>query len=281
MEHIISKEFHLEISKRLVYGKSWQAKNPKAILVLVHGMCEHLGSYELFFVPRFLEQDISVIALDQFGHGKTQGKRGVSPGYELHLDAIDKLIQKGQELNGDLPTIVYGHSMGGNVVANYLLTRKTGYDAGILSSPFLELAFKPSAVQLNLARIVNFFLPSVTQNANINIESLARDINAPEIVNKGQDPLMHDRISASFILPFIKQGKWAIDNANLLSKPTLVVHGTEDRLTSYQASQEFCKNSDEKVKLVTFEGGYHELHNDICKDELFKTLIDFINTIKK
>ncbi|MCK4561355.1 MAG: alpha/beta hydrolase, partial [Flavobacteriaceae bacterium] len=57
----------------------------------------------------------------------------------------------------------------------------------------------------------------------------------------------------------------------------LLMHGTDDRLTSYKGSEKFAKNSIKKVDLQLFEGGYHELHNDIIKNEVLEQMMAWIN----
>jgi hypothetical protein len=40
------------------------------------------------------------------------------------------------------------------------------------------------------------------------------------------------------------------------------MHGTEDRLTSWEASREFARRLGRKVTWRSWEGWYHELHNE-------------------
>ncbi|RUA12779.1 MAG: alpha/beta hydrolase, partial [Flavobacteriia bacterium] len=65
-------------------------------------------------------------------------------------------------------------------------------------------------------------------------------------------------------------------NAYKLVIPMLLLHGTADRLTSYKASEEFARNS-KNVTLKLYEGGYHELHNDLVKEEEINDIINWIN----
>jgi acylglycerol lipase len=47
-------------------------------------------------------------------------------------------------------------------------------------------------------------------------------------------------------------------------------------LTSPEASREFAAKSD-MVELKIWDGGYHELHNEPFKEEVFKYIINWIN----
>ena len=58
-----------------VFGQSWLVESPKAVVGIIHGMGEHSGRYN-YVVDALNNAGISVVAYDQFGHGRTEGKRG-------------------------------------------------------------------------------------------------------------------------------------------------------------------------------------------------------------
>ncbi|MCK5678188.1 MAG: alpha/beta hydrolase, partial [Flavobacteriaceae bacterium] len=91
------------------------------------------------------------------------------------------------------------------------------------------------------------------------------------------DPLVHDKISPNYSIVFIETGEWAIQNADKLEIPMLLMHGTGDRLTNYKASEEFAKNTNKKVELQLYENAYHELHNDIIKNEVLEKMMVWID----
>lgn len=269
------KEFAFNYSKTKFYGQYWQADTTKAIVILVHGMGEHSSRYANSIIPEFLKHGISVITYDQFGHGKTEGKRGHNPGFEAVLDCVKIVADKAKNIFGDFPTFLYGHSMGGNVVINYVLRRENNFAGVIATSPFLKLAFEPPSWKLSIGKIAQKIAPSITMSNELDITAISRDKN--EVRKYINDPLVHNQISPNYSLTFMKTGVWAIENASKLTIPMLVLHGTGDRLTSYKASEEFAKNSD-KVTLELFENGHHELHNDLCKEEMINTIINWIET---
>jgi len=63
--------------------------------------------------------------------------------------------------------------------------------------------------------------------------------------------------------------EWTQAHAADLSLPCLIVHGTGDRICPREASQAFferCTFPDKQ--LITYEGGYHELFNDLDKERV-------------
>jgi alpha-beta hydrolase superfamily lysophospholipase len=89
---------------------------------------------------------------------------------------------------------------------------------------------------------------------------------------------VHDKISSGFYLSTYQAGLWALDHADELHLPLLLFHGTEDQLTSYEASKEFAKKAGDLVTFRLFNGAYHEIHNDLCKQELFDLMINWLDS---
>lgn len=272
---MIHKEFNINIYNTLIYGQYFQPNIVKAVVVLIHGMGEHAKRYEDFVIPHFTKNSIGVLSYDQFGHGKSEGKKGHNPGFEAVLDSVQEMLIKAKQVFGDKPIFLYGHSMGGNVVINYALRRKNSLKGLIATSPFLRLAFEPPAWKMTLGKILQKITPAITMSNELEITDLSRDKN--EVEKYKNDPLIHDQISSNYSIKFMETGEWAIANANQLKKPMLLLHGTGDKITSYKASEIFAKNANEQVELKLYEGAYHELHNDIIKNEVVNEMTTWID----
>lgn len=97
---------------------------PKAIVQLVHGMCEHKERYEEFM--QFLcEKGYAVICHDHRGHGDSVraqedwGWFGDTTGEAVVQDAV-KVTRYVKERYPQLPVYLFGHSMGAMVVRCYI-----------------------------------------------------------------------------------------------------------------------------------------------------------------
>lgn len=273
MQH---QTFNFNIDKTQFFGQYWKTENAKANIILIHGMGEHSTRYDGFFAKKMNAAGYSIIAFDHYGHGKTKGKRGDCPSYNAVLDSVDVLIEKCDEfLDENLPKILYGHSMGGNVVANYILKKPSKINLAVLSSPMLKLAFNPPAWKMMAGKIMRNIYPSFQESTGLDAEAVSRD--KIEVEKYKNDTLVHDKITVNFSLPFFEAGDWAIDNAKNLTIPTLVIHGTGDRLTSYKGSEQFANNAENKAQIQLYEGGYHELHNDIIKEDVLKDVVAWLD----
>ena len=141
----------------------YKIENPKGTLCIIHGLGEHQERYA--HVAKFYsEHGFNVFTYDQRGHGKSEGKRGHSPGIEFNLDDLERVIKT-------IPKdhlFIYGHSFGGNVLANFLLRKQPNYLSGaILSSAWFELAKQPNILEFAMANVMNKIAPSFTQNSKI------------------------------------------------------------------------------------------------------------------
>lgn len=268
------KTFNFNLHNTSFFGQYWKSDQPKAVVLLVHGMGEHSSRYADFVVKKLVEQHISVIAFDHFGHGKTEGKRGHNPSFEAVLDSVSTMLEKSKKVFGDIPTFLYGHSMGGNIVLNYVLRRTSNIKGVIATSPFLKLAFEPPKIKLAIGKLLQKIAPSITMGNELNPSDISRD--KTEVQKYIDDPLVHNKISPNYSITFIKMGKWAIENAQKLTIPTAIFHGTGDKIIDHKASQEFTDKTN-KASIKLYEDAYHELHNDLCKEELMADIIGWIN----
>ena len=220
-----------------------------------------------------LTTGVAVVVYDNIGHGKSGGKRGHCPGYLALLDILGLVIEKAASLFPDMPLFLYGHSMGGNLVLNYALRYNDRIKGIIATSPYLRLAFTPPKWKMVLGKSMLKLWPSITLPSGLDPNGISR---IPEEVEKYKsDPLVHDKVSPMFSFPIIEAGEWAISNASKLNVDALLTHGTGDPIIDFKGTQEFHENSI-KTTLNLIEGGFHELHHDICKEEMLMTIQNWL-----
>lgn len=251
-----------------IYARAWEPDmKPKAVACLVHGHGEHIGRYE-HVARAFTEMGYILLGFDQRGHGKSGGRRGYIPSYEVLMDDIGLLIVQAKQRYPRLPCFLYGHSMGGNEVINFAFRRKPNLAGVIATGPWLELAFEPPAAQVALARFMNRIWPGFTQASGLETNALSHD---PKVVEAYKnDPLVHDKISARLFVEMYDAGEWALAHAADFPLPLLLMHGGADRISSADASRTFARNGGRNITLHIWDDWYHEIHNEPDQEEVFK-----------
>ncbi len=257
-----------------LYVKVWEPEEtPRAVICLVHGIGEHINRYNQW-ASDFVDKGYTVIGFDQRGHGRSEGKRGHTPSYEILLQDIELLLKRSRERQPDTPDILFGQSLGGNLVLNYVLRQEVKPTCAIASSPWLRLAYDVPEIQEKLGRIFIRIIPGLIQKSNLDLNDLSRD---PEVVRRYiDDPLVHNKVSLRLAFSSIDAGLWALSNAGKLDVPVLLMHGDSDRITSHKATIEFAEKAKSSTWLKIWEGLTHELHNEPEKQAVFNFVLNWI-----
>ncbi|HHH52424.1 MAG TPA: alpha/beta hydrolase [Bacteroidetes bacterium] len=239
------------------------------ILVITHGYGEHSGYYE-DFSDYFASKGFVTAYYDLRSYGLSEGKRGHVPSFDLFLDDLDNIISYVKGKFENIPIFLFGHSMGGSIVLNYLLKRNSNnISKAIISSPWLKLAFEPPRSKLLLARIGKILFPSFAIKGELKIEHLSRDEKFRKRYE--HDSLTYDLISPMYYFEIREAGLWALSNAKKLKTPILISHGDDDKVTSMKASKEFCDKAGEMCTFKKWENGYrHVVFSENDKDKIFE-----------
>jgi alpha-beta hydrolase superfamily lysophospholipase len=268
-----------------LYTASWEPEaEPRAVVCLVHGGGEHIGRYA--HVAAVLNQaGYAVIGYDQRGHGKSPGQRGHSPTYEALMDDLARFLEQATARLPGKTRFLYGHSLGGNEVLNYVLRRKPqkGNHKGlpllagvVATAPVLRFTVEPPAVKVAVGRLLYNLLPTFSLNNGVDARGLSHD---PEVVRAYvSDPLVHNRVSARAGVDILASGLWALEHASEFSLPLLLMHGSADPIVAVGGSREFAAKVRGDCTLKVWEGFYHEIHNEPQKQEVFDFLLAWLKT---
>ncbi len=259
-----------------IFAQGWEPNSkPKGVVCLVHGMFEHSGRYH-HVGKYFTDKNMAVLAVDLKGHGKTEGKKGHIANYDVLLNQLDQLLEKAKGQYPDIPSFLYGHSMGGGLVTHYLLRRSPNIIGCIATGPWFELAFKPPSFKLALGKMMVKLYPAYTEKSVLDVSDLSHD---PTVGEKYlADPLVHDQISSGFFFGVHNGGIWAMENIKQLKKPLLLCHGASDKVTSCSATEKLASQSE----LITFKKWNnlrHEIHNEPQQVEVLDYIYNWMNDL--
>jgi alpha-beta hydrolase superfamily lysophospholipase len=266
------KNFTLPIAPDLLLsGKEWTISDAKANLILIHGAGEHIGRYN-HLATFFNGQRMNVFGTDHYGHGNSPGKRGHLPAYSLYLDEIARLIQKINVEFPELPLILYGHSMGGNIVLHWLLENEKTFDFAIISAPWIQLKLVPPKWKIHLMKLLGGLLPSLSQHNELDPHWLSHDEQV--VSDYITDPLVHSEITLGAASALFAKAAYLHSYNEKIDVRVLVIHGLEDKITDPEASREFALRTG--VDFHGIDGLYHEVHNEPDHINLFNYICNWL-----
>jgi acylglycerol lipase len=268
-------DFNLKLRSGLLLKGMIQSPgdNTKAVVVLVHGLGEHIQRYS-HWADLFKKEGIGFAGVDLPGHGRSEGRRGHIKNYSQVGEMIDILLKTCSKTFPGVPLYIYGHSLGGGIVLDYLLHNNPKITGAIVTSPWLRLSFEPPKIKVAMANIMRYILPGLIQPSGLNVSHISH--NETVVEKYKNDPLVHGKISVSLFHNAMKAARYSLEHASELKVKTLLMHGSDDQICSPEGSREFASKSD-KVELKIWEDGYHELHNEPMSDEVFKYIIGWMN----
>ncbi|PQE32670.1 putative YJU3 Serine localizes to lipid particle protein [Rutstroemia sp. NJR-2017a WRK4] len=270
-----------KIGPQSLYTKTWKVRQPltdpdtppKAKLIFIHGFSDHCNRYYDLF-PTLASRGIEVHAFDQRGWGRSVSKpseKGLTGPTSLVISDIVSFIKP--QLPSPVPVFVMGHSMGGGEAItlasdpNYadLMPSIRGW---ILESPFVGFpkGFEPSSLTVFFGRLAGKVLPHMHMVNRLPPENLTRD---PAVIKSmDEDKLMHNTGTLEGLAGMLdrtaalNQGKVKLNEG---VKSLWLGHGTEDKGTSFEASEKWFQEQTASVpdkEFKRYEGWYHQLHAD-------------------
>lgn len=250
-------------------------ENIRAVILFIHGIGEHINRYN-DWAGLFNKEGIVFTGVDLPGHGRSDGRRGHIKSFSLLHEMIDILVDSSRKTFPNVPIFIYGHSMGGGIVLDYLLRKNPKIKGAIVTGPYLRLTFEPPKFKIILAAIMKNILPGLTQPTGLNASHISHDETVVEKYKT--DPLVHGQISVSLFNELVAAAKYSLSHASELKVPTLILHGRDDLILSPEGSREFAGKAS-LAELKIWEGGYHELHNEPFKNEVFMFIMNWINRL--
>ncbi len=273
----IYRENHFTTKRGIkIYYQYWiPSDNHRANLIFVHGMGEHSGRYQNI-VDYLLPKGFALFGLDIQGHGKSEGKRGHISHFSLFAGQVEQLITTTKVQQDNKALFLYGHSMGGLIVLDYLMKYSNQNLNGVIfTSPAFEISIKIPAWKLFLGKIISYLAPSVTMNNGINPNELSHDKVVVEMYEK--DELVHDRTSAGLFFSMQSVIKKAKSQARDIQTPALLMLGDNDKIISKDGAMSLFNILGSKdKKLYICPNSSHELLNEIDKSNNLRIIWQWI-----
>jgi alpha-beta hydrolase superfamily lysophospholipase len=240
--------------------------DPRAAVVLVHGVCEHGGRYTNV-VDRLAGGGYAVYAYDQRGHGASPGRRVHVDRWAEYREDLDNCLAMAAEQVPERPIVVYGHSMGSLVVLDYLLHDPRALAGAIISGAALEPAGVGTPYLVAVARILSGITPRFSVSLGLDVDALSRD---PEVLEPTAPIRSSHHARPCAGVPRASTRSSASRRAcGRIDVPLLVLHGEDDRLNLAEGARTlFEAVSHPSKRMHIYPGVRHEPHNDFGHEQV-------------
>ena len=294
----------LPIDNKFIYKFFADNEIIKGVVVISHGMAEHINRYK-WLIKQLNATGYHVVCADHLGHGKYIND-GAAPGYFSDVDDFEDvennlihILDYVSHKFPDLNKILIGHSMG-SWIAMGVIQRYQNIDALILTGSSLI----PKETVLAQRRLVTFlsflfgkksyskFIDRITMRKYNNIFSPNRTPNdwitrdETSVDEYTDDPKCGFLVTNSLWYQLSNQMLKVFDinkyiNSNI-DLPIYLISGDKDPVgingKGVKSLREFLIQKFYKTEINLVAGARHEVFNEINKQESFKDLIKFIDS---
>ncbi|KZF25023.1 alpha/beta-hydrolase [Xylona heveae TC161] len=265
-----------------------------AKLIFLHGFSDHCNAYYTFF-PSLAARGIEVFAFDQRGWGRsvrTPSDRGASgPTSQVLADlrsilsshipsttaststAATSTSSSNSNSSSNVPIFLMGHSMGAGEILSYAARgdaqQKEHIRGYLAEAPLFAFPRETEPWKLTVAagRLMSKMTPGKQLVRKLEPALMSRD---PVVCsNFAKDPLCHDTGTLEGLAGMLQRtadlrsGRWSVPAGISL----WVGHGTEDKVTSFEAAQAWVQSAQAVDKTFrVYRGWYHKLHAEPGED---------------
>ena len=236
----------------------WPAAQPRARMLIVHGLGEHSGRYAALAAD-LNALGISVRAFDHRGHGRSQGKRGALGKDPDCLSRDTAEVFDAYAAEGSYLPFLFGHSLGG-LVAMHAVGKLGLRPRGlIVSSP--ALAAHAGRFDRLLSKILMSLAPDLTVANRLPTDKLSHALGIERTYL--DDPDNHNRVSARLARYIFEAGPEVIAAASTWSIPTLLQIAGSDRLVDPAGARAFAAAAPKAmVECHDYADLYHEIYHE-------------------
>jgi len=263
------------VSGLKIFFRSWRPDGKaRGAIVIVPGFNAHSGYYG-WVAEQFVADGLAVYAVDLRGRGNSDGERFYVEKFADYVSDVEAVVGIVKSRERGLPLFMLGHSAGGVVSCLYTLDHQAEL-AGLICESFAHELPAPDFV-LAVFKGMGHFAPHA-HILHLPNERFSRDPKAVQVMN--EDPLIaHETQPSQTVAAMVRADERLKRDFPLITLPVLILHGTLDKNTRPSGSQHFydvAGSTDKTLKL--YEGGFHDLLNDIDKEVVIQDIKGWINT---
>jgi acylglycerol lipase len=260
-----------------IYYQYWLPESePKAILLVVHGLAEHSGRY-MNVVNHLVPSGYAVYGLDHIGHGKSDGERVYVERFQDYTTTLKKYFDMIRKWQPEKAIFLIGHSMGGLISAEYLLEHQGELSGAVLSGPGIKVPDNISQATIFVGKLLSIIMPKAGL-IQLDAEGVSRD---PKVVDAYiNDPLVYTgKTTARLCAELLKTTQRVTDQATKIRLPIMIIQGSGDKLVDPSGAQllyDLVGSGDKMIKI--YDGFYHEVFNEPEHEQVLNDVNKWLET---
>lgn len=246
---------------RVHFYQHWIPDSPRALVVFVHGLGDHIGRLGPF-VSRLTQKNVACALYDQQGHGRSDGRRGHVERFSDWVNDLAGFVQFSQMATPtDTPLFIVGTSLGALIGINYILTHTAPVAGMVAISAAIHPTVQIPEWKKKLGRRIFRLWPSVSIDDGVRIEDLTRDEAERESLRR--DPLFHRRLTLCAAHEIERNLELVMAMPHRIHVPMLMLAGAGDRVCDPEGTRQFAtrlSSTDKHCRI--YPGMFHDLLHD-------------------
>lgn len=267
-----------------IFSKCWFPENHrmKAIVCLCHGYGDTCTFFLDGIARKIASAGYGVFALDYPGFGLSEGLHGYIPSFDTLVDDVAEHFAKikGNPEYRDLPSFLFGQSMGGAVALKIHFKQPKDWNGAILVAPMCKIsddvvpAWPVQQVLIFMAKL----LPKEKLVPQKDLAELAFREKEKQEQCSYNVIAYKDKPRLRTALEMLRTTQEIESRLEEVSLPIIILHGEADLVTDPGVSKDLyekAKTSDKTLRL--YKDAYHAILEGEPDEGIFKVLDDIIS----
>lgn len=295
------RQLNEEIS---VYYEHWSSDKPSGVVLIIHGMAEHILRYD-DFANHLASKGFHVYAYDQRGHGQTAGSLE-NVGFFHEKNGWSRVVHDVKDMiafiksEHDLPLYLFGHSMGSFVSRDFaskyshmidgLILSGTGYKSGLTAQFMITIGMIESKIKgpRHQSKLIDKITNKVF-NAKVKPLETPCDwlsYNKDNVKKYIDDPYCGTVFSSSFYVDLFKAVEYLNKPETVKGMrrdlPIYLFSGDADPVGTYGKGVKSVYDlmGDYQVSMKLYPGRHEMLHED-NRQVVYQDVVTWLEGVKK
>lgn len=259
-----------------IFFREWLPQGAvRGAVMIAHGLGEHSGRYR-HVAAALTAAGFICYGIDHRGHGRSDGLRAYIPDVALAVDDMKLLSDAVNAKHPGMQALLFGHSMGSLIGLEFALRYPERLRAIALTGTAVNGEASRPAWLVSLCLFAARYIPKARLSPPSSPSVLTHD--AAVLKDLWSDPLVDKgmwRIGTSAALA--QSARRIRASAHQLRMPLLALHGSDDRLVPASGATFLEQHvSSEDVTIKIYDGLRHELVNEIGREKIIATIVEWM-----